>query len=156
MKERHSLEIGSVDILLLNYLLPRTDRSLTTAPRVGGGVTVVPNILSNLSQGESMRTKEFAQDTDVVFAACREVVGYVGWKPVDVESDELALKAITPPSWKSFGDEIEIQVSTEGGSTVVTVSSKPRFSLVNWGNDLANEGVFLEKLAQEIHRYSSR
>ena len=103
-----------------------------------------------------MRTKEFAQDTDVVFAACREVVGYVGWKPVDVESDELALKAITPPSWKSFGDKIEIQVSTEGGRTVVTVSSKPRFSLVNWGNDLANEGVFLEKLAQEIHRYSSR
>ena len=103
-----------------------------------------------------MRTKEFTQDTDVVFAACREVVGYVGWKPVDVESDKLTLKALTPPSWKSFGDKIEIQVSTEGGSTVVTVSSKPRFSLVNWGNDLANEGVFLEKLAQDIHRYSSR
>jgi len=103
-----------------------------------------------------MRTKEFAQDTDVVFAACREVVGYVGWKPVDVESDKLTLTALTPLSWKSFGDKIEIQVSTEGGSTVVTVSSKPRFSLVNWGNDLANEGVFLEKLAQDIHRYSSR
>ncbi|AZQ15141.1 hypothetical protein [Halorubrum sp. PV6] len=103
-----------------------------------------------------MRTKEFAQDTDVVFAACREVVGYVGWKPVDVESDKLTLKAFTPLSWKSFGDKIEIQVSTESGRTVVTVSSKPRFSLMNWGNDLANEGVFLEKLAQEIHRYSSR
>ena len=103
-----------------------------------------------------MRRKEFAQDTDVVFAACREVVGYVGWKPVDVESDKLTLTALTPLSWKSFGDKIEIQVSTEGGRTVVTVSSKPRFSLMNWGNDLANEAVFLEKLAQEIHRYSSR
>ena len=103
-----------------------------------------------------MRTKDFAQDTDVVFDACKEVVGYVGWKTADVDSDELTLKALTPLSWKSFGDEIEIQVSTKGGSTVVTVSSKPRFSLMNWGKDLANEGVFLEKLAQEIHRYNSR
>ena len=103
-----------------------------------------------------MRTKEFAQDTDVVFDACRVVVGYAGWKTADVDSDKLTLKALTPLSWKSFGDEIEIQVSTEGGSTVVTVSSKPRFSLMNWGKDLANEGVFLEKLAQEIHRYNSR
>jgi len=103
-----------------------------------------------------MRTKEFAEDTDVVFDACREVLGYVGWKTADVDSEKLILNALTPLSWKSFGDEIEIRVSNEGGSTVVTVSSEPRFSLMNWGKDLANEGVFLEKLAQEIHRYSSR
>jgi len=103
-----------------------------------------------------MRTKEFAQDTDVVFDACREVVGYVGWETVDVESEKLTLTAHTPLSWKSFGDKIEIRVSNEGDNTVVTVSSEPRFSLMNWGKDLANEGVFLEKLAQEIHRYNSR
>ena len=103
-----------------------------------------------------MRTKEFVQDTDVVFDACREVVGYVGWKTADVDSDKLTLNALTPLSLKSFGDKIEIQVSNEGGSTVVTVLSEPRFSLTNWGKDLVNEGVFLEKLAQEIHRYNSR
>jgi hypothetical protein len=103
-----------------------------------------------------MQTKEFVQDSDVVFDACREVVEYVGWKTADVDNDELTLKALTPLSWKSFSDKIEIQVSTKSGSTVVTVSSKPRFSLMNWGKDLANEGVFLEKLAQEIHRYNSR
>jgi len=103
-----------------------------------------------------VRTKEFAQDTGVVFDACREVVGYVRWKTADVDSDKLTLNAHTPLSWKSFGDEIEIRVSDEDGSTVVTVSSEPRFSLMNWGKDLANEGVFLEKLAQEIHRYNTR
>lgn len=103
-----------------------------------------------------MRTKEFAQDTDVVFDACREVVGYVGWETVDVESEKLTLTAHTPLSWKSFGDKIEIRVSNDGDNTVVTVSSEPRSSLMNWGKDIANEGVFLEKLAQEIHRYNSR
>ena len=103
-----------------------------------------------------MRTKEFAQDTDVVFDACREVVGYVGWETVDVESEKLTLTAHTPVSWKSYCDEIEIRVSNEDDNTVVTVSSEPRFSLTNWGKDLGNEGVFLEKLAQEIHRYNSR
>lgn len=119
-------------------------------------MSVVPNILFDLPQVSSVRTKEFAQDPDVVFDACREVVGYVGWKTADVDRDKLTLNALTPISWKSFGDEIEIQVSNEGGSTVVTVSSEPRFSLMNWGKDLANEGVLLEKLAQEIHRYNSR
>jgi hypothetical protein len=80
-----------------------------------------------------MRTKEFAQDTDVVFDACREVIGYVGWKTADVDCDKLTMNALTPLSWKSFGDEIEIRVSNKGGNTVVTVSSEPRFSLMNWG-----------------------
>jgi len=121
----------------------------------GYGSTVVPNILSDLYQRQSVQTKEFAQDIDVVFDACRGVVRYVGWKTANVNSDKLTLNALTPISWKSFGDEIEIQVSDEGGSTVVAVSSEPRFSLMNWGKDLANEGVFLDKLAQEIHRYNS-
>lgn len=103
-----------------------------------------------------MRTKEFAQDSDVVFDACRAVVEYVGWQTADVDGDTLTLNALTPISWKSFGDTVEIQVSNEGESTVVTVSSEPRFSLMNWGKDRANEGVFLEKLAQELHRHRSR
>ena len=125
--------------------------------RAGGmAPPLCPTFFSICLKNSICEKKKFAQDTDVVFDACREVVGYAGWKTADVDSDKLTLKALTPLSWKSFGDEIEIQVSTEGGSTVVTVSSKPRFSLMNWGKDLANEGVFLEKLAQEIHRYNFR
>lgn len=100
--------------------------------------------------------KEFSQDADVVFSACKQAIGYVGWKIADVDNDELRVTALTPISWRSFGDEVEIRTSDNDGSTVVTVSSEPRFSLMNWGRDRTNEGAFLEKLAQEIHRYDSR
>lgn len=100
--------------------------------------------------------KEFVQDDDVVFSACKQAVEYIGWKVADVDTDELRVTALTSISWRSFGDEVEIWVSDNDGSTVVTVSSEPRFSLMNWGRDRTNEGIFLEKLAQEIHRHDSR
>jgi len=99
-----------------------------------------------------VREKEFAQDDDMVFTACREAVAYLGWKIADIDTNESRFTALTPASWRSFGDAVEIQVSDETDGTIVTASSEPRFSLINWGKDRTNEGIFLEKLAQEIHR----
>lgn len=99
-----------------------------------------------------MREKSFAADADVVFSACQEAVGYLGWKIADIDSDELDLKTHTPFSWKSFTDAVKVRVSTGATGTTVTASSAPRIGLMNWGRDRTNEGVFFEKLAEEIHR----
>jgi len=100
--------------------------------------------------------KEFDQDADVIFSACKQAVGYIGWEIVNADVDEFRVTAHTSISWRSFGDKVEIRVSDKDSSTIVTVSSEPRFSLTNWGKDSTNEGAFLEKLAQEIHRLDSR
>jgi len=99
-----------------------------------------------------MKDKEFTRNPDVVFDACRDAVGYLGWKIADADSDTSTLRAHTPMSWKSFGDVVVIEVSNRGNSTLASVASKPRMGITNWGKDRANEGKFLEKLAQEIHR----
>jgi hypothetical protein len=99
-----------------------------------------------------MKDKEFTQNPDVVFDACRDAVGYFGGKIADVDFDTSTLRAHTPMSWKSFGDVVIIEVSNRANGAIASVSSKPRMGITNWGKDRANEGKFLEKLAQEIHR----
>jgi len=125
---------GSVEILSFRHVLVWNDWSLTTVYRAEG-MAPCPLYRTFFSICLKYRVCE-QKNSPKIPTWCltlREVVGYVGWKTADVDRDKLTLNALTPISWKSFGDEIEIQVSNEGGSTVVTVSSEPRFSLMNWG-----------------------
>ncbi|MGH9369801.1 MAG: hypothetical protein ACRD3M_19285, partial [Thermoanaerobaculia bacterium] len=75
-------------------------------------------------------------------AACAEAVHALPKTSVaETNSNTQTIRATRGWTWRSWGDEIQIDVrGTESGASIIRISSRPRLrtTLVDWGSNLRN------------------
>lgn len=79
-----------------------------------------------------------------------------GWKVESVNKEEKSLRATTPPTWRSPGEVVGVQIYSAGDvGSVVKVYSKPVFTAMDFGKNAMNVTEMAKEIedAGQVHHY---
>jgi hypothetical protein len=97
--------------------------------------------------------KSIQQPFNVVYPKAKEAVARLGWT---LEADNMGkgeLEASTGTSLLSWGEQIEIKVTSINQSqTKVFVKSNVHSQIISWGKDDTNENEFIQTLLNLLER----
>ncbi len=82
--------------------------------------------------------------------AVTRAIGKLGWKVVDVDSRKGWLKAKTPASLRSWGEEIHVHLASNKGHTQVVLSSEASAQLFDWGRGRENLTALRAELSHAL------
>lgn len=97
-------------------------------------------------------TKSFSAKKETVFKACKQVLKDLGMEINGSSLTKGKILASTSGSLLSWGEDIEIKITSKGTHTQVYVTSDASSQLFSWGKDSANERNILNELGRKLSK----
>lgn len=100
----------------------------------------------NLLTSKVRSEKSFDISKELMFEKIIEVLKDSKFKLIEADKDRFELLAITPISFKSWGENLYISFETRGNETIMKFCSSTLFQIYSWGKNEKN----FEDLLNEI------
>lgn len=99
-----------------------------------------------------MSTKKYPNPYNDVLNAILQGIKDCGFSKKTADWSSGYIVVSTGASLRSWGEQIEIQVSEAEGSTEVSITSSPQAQLIDWGKSREN----IDRLFTAIEKYLKR
>lgn len=90
--------------------------------------------------------REFSKAYDEIFAKCKEAIDHGGFLLKEADLTSGRIRGTTRAGWRSFGENIDIQVDQAGTVLVHSECTMPT-QLVDWGKNRDNVTSFFDNLS---------
>lgn len=97
-----------------------------------------------------MKARKYKLKNATVFNACKQALENLGF---DIESSNLRkgeIQATSGISFRSWGENVNIRITSISSSTKVRISSKSPAQLIDWGKSQENEEKIFDELEKII------
>ncbi|MBC7997073.1 MAG: hypothetical protein IAF58_03980 [Leptolyngbya sp.] len=131
------------------------------AMMIGGLKLSMKGVSKNLSTSKSalfqVRQVELLITDAEAFELSKSMISSKrGWKVESVNKEEKSLRATTPPTWRSPGEIVGVQIYAAGDAqSVAKIYSKPLFTAMDFGKNAMNVAEMAKEIedAGQVHHY---
>lgn len=97
-----------------------------------------------------IKTQQFPQAIDTVYAAAERAIAQLGWERVIEGALPNTLEATDTTTWFGFKDDVVIRLTAQGDNTLVDVRSKSRVGKSDLGKNAERIHTFLAELRAQL------
>jgi len=103
------------------------------------------------SGSRAPQPREYAAPVDEVWSAAVQSMASLGWTIAHTDRDGGVITATTPPSVRTYGDQVSVLVASAGAtSTRVEVASVSTGQVYDWGKGRKNIVSLYEAIAERL------
>jgi len=104
----------------------------------------------NLLTSKFMVVKSFEISKNLMFEKTIEVIDHSKFKLVETNKEKLEILAISPITFKSWGENIYIDIESSGNKTIMNFCSTTLFQISSWGKNEKNYIDFLNEFENSL------
>ncbi|KAB2946263.1 MAG: hypothetical protein OIN84_02065 [Candidatus Methanoperedens sp.] len=88
----------------------------------------------------------------IIYDAIKKAFKELEWKIIEESKDKI--NASTPITFVSWGETIEIVISSDSNYTKVKVTSNPNFQIFDWGKSEENVKTMFDTITNLLTKYA--